>query len=184
MSDLSYANLRCHYQTGRSYVVSGEGRNRVYGYRNGIQCNLGDIEQKEWCQMVKEVIQREGEQEVIQREGEQELYKQLLQHLKDHNYAKESNRELEFKALQLHASRIFDNEAWVDFLKFNWKYRPEIASSARLVWIIPECCKRPGEVTQVLLESHKHIDNRACCPHCGRWVRFKFYTTRVVSETQ
>ena len=173
MSDLSYADLRCHYQTGRSYVISGEGRNRVYGYRKGIQCNLGDIEQKEWCQMVKEVIQLEGEQE---------LYKQLLQHLKDHNYAKESNKELEFKALQLHARRIFDNEAWVDFLKFNRKYRPEIASAARLVLIVPECCKKPGEITRALLDSHNHIDNRACCPHCGRWVRFLFYTTTEMEE--
>lgn len=173
MSDLSYADLRCHYQTGRSYVVSGEGRNRVYGYRTGVLCNLGDIEQKDWCEMVKELIQQKGEQE---------LYKHLLQHLKDYNYAKESIKELEFKALQLHASRIFDNEAWVDFLKFNRKYRPEIASSARLVWIVPECCKRPGEITQTMLDSNQHIENRACCPHCGRWVRFKLYTTTEMEE--
>ena len=173
MLELTFDDLRCHYQNGRALLLSGEGRNRVYGYRTGVQCKLGDIERSEWIRMVKDAIDRAGEQA---------LYEQLLQHLKDHNYAKESNRELEFKALQLHASRIFDNEAWVDFLKFNWKYRPEIASSARLVWIIPECCKRPGEVTQVLLESHKHIDNRACCPHCGRWVRFKFYTTTEMEE--
>lgn len=173
MSDLNYSDLRCHYQTGRSYVISGEGRNRVYGYRNGIQCDLGDIEQKEWCQMVKEVIQQSGEQE---------LFQQLLQHLKEHNYAKESNKELEFKGLLLHASRIFDNEVWVDYLKFNRKYRPEIASSARLVWIVPECCKRPGEITQTMLDSHKHIRNRTFCPHCGRWIRFKFYTTTEMEE--
>lgn len=173
MSDLSYADLRCHYQTGRSYVVSGEGRNRVCGYRTGVQCNLGDIEQKEWCEMVKELIQRKGEQE---------LYKQLLQHLKDHNYAKESIRELEFKALQLHASRIFDNEAWVDFLKFNRKYRPEVASSARLVWIVPECCKKSGEITRTMLDSHKHIDNRVCCPHCGRWAHYEILTTLEMEE--
>ena len=73
MSELSFAALRCRYQTGRSYVVSGEGRNRIYGYRNGVQCDLGDIERKDWCEMVRELIQREGEQE---------LYQQLLQHLK------------------------------------------------------------------------------------------------------
>lgn len=172
MNEYTFSDLRCHYQTGRSYVVSGEGRNRVYGYRTGVQCNLGDIEQKEWCDMVKALIQRKGEQE---------LYKQLLQHLKDHNYAKESTKELEFKALQLHASRIFDNEAWVDFLKFNRKYRPEVASSARLVWIISECCKKPGEITQVMLDSHNH-DNRVCCPHCGRWAHYKILTTKEMEE--
>lgn len=172
MCDLTFENLRCHYQTGHSYVVSGEGRNRVYGYQHGIQCNLGDIEQKEWCQMVTEVIHREGEQI---------LHQQLLQHLKDHNYAKESIKALEFKALQLHASRIFDNDAWVDFLKFNRKYRPEIASSARLVWIVPDCCKMPGEITQAMLDSNMH-DNRVCCPHCGRWTHYEIKTTLEMEE--
>lgn len=62
MADISFADLRCHYQTGRSFVVSGEGRSRIYGYRNGVRCNLGDIEQTEWCQMVKDAIQSAGEQ--------------------------------------------------------------------------------------------------------------------------
>ena len=101
MSELSFAALRCRFQTGRSYVISGEGRNRVYGYRTGVQCDLGDIERTEWADMVRELIHQKGEQK---------LHQQLLQHLKDHNYAKESKSELEFKALELHADRIFDNE--------------------------------------------------------------------------
>ena len=172
MSDATFADLRCQYQTGRSYVISGEGRNRVYGYRTGIQCALGDIEKSEWCQMVREQIQQFGEQV---------LYTQLLEWLKDHNYAKESMKQLEFKALQLHASRIFDNEAWVDFLRFNRKYRSEIASSARLIWIVPECCKKPGEITQVMLDSHNR-DNRVCCLHCGRWAHYKILTTLEMEE--
>ena len=71
MNEYTFSDLRCHYQTGRSYVVSGEGRNRVYGYRTGVQCNLGDIEQKEWCEIVKELIHRKGEQE---------LYKFVYEH--------------------------------------------------------------------------------------------------------
>ena len=157
MSELSFADLRCHYQTGRSYVVSGEGRNRIYGYRNGVQCDLGDIERKDWCEMVRELIHREGEQK---------LYQQLLQHLKDHNYAKESKSELEFKALELHADRLFDNELWVDFLKFNQKYRSEVIASTRLILIMPECCKRPGYLT---LSRYNQNTRYNCCPHCGRW---------------
>ena len=104
--------------------------------------------------------------DLICRSGEQKLYEQLLQHLKDHNYAKESKTELEFKALELHADRIFDNELWVDYLKFNSKYRPEIISSTRLILIIPECCKKPGYLTQA-----RYVENASfnCCPHCGRW---------------
>ena len=85
MPDVSFADLRCRFQTGRSYVVSGTGRNRIYGYRTGVMCQLGDIERSDWIQMVKDLIHRSGEQK---------LYEQLLQHLKDHNYAKESKSEL------------------------------------------------------------------------------------------
>ena len=106
MLDVSFSDLRCRFQTGRSYVVSGTGRNRIYGYRTGVMCQLGDIERSDWIQKVKDLICRSGEQK---------LYEQLLQHLKDHNYTKESKSELEFKALELHADRIFDNELWVVF---------------------------------------------------------------------
>lgn len=77
-TEMSFADLRCHFQTGRSFVISGTGRNRIYGYRTGVQCNLGDIERGDWIQMVKDVIHQSGEQK---------LYDQLLQHLKDQNYA-------------------------------------------------------------------------------------------------
>lgn len=119
--------------------------------------------------------------DVISREGEQQLYQQLLQHLKDHNYAKESKSELEFNALQLHAARIFDNEAWVDFLRFNRKYRPDVAASARLVRIRPICCKMPGEITQTMLEQNKST-NTAPCPHCGRWAEYELLTTTEMEE--
>ena len=61
MSELSFAALRCHFQTGRSYVIYGEGRNRVSGYRTGVHCDLGDIERSEWIDMVKDMIRRSGE---------------------------------------------------------------------------------------------------------------------------
>ena len=108
--------------------------------------------------------------DLICRSGEQKLYEQLLLHLKDHNYAKESKSELEFKALELHADRIFDNELWVDYLKFNSKYRPEIVSSSRLILIMPDCCKKPGYLTQARYEENASYN---CCPHCGRWTEIR-----------
>ena len=65
-NEITFAALRCHFQTGRSYVISGEGRNRVYGFRSGVQCDLGDIEKSEWIRMVKEHISRQGEEELHQ----------------------------------------------------------------------------------------------------------------------
>ena len=57
MREFTFDDLRCRHFTGRSYIKSGEGRNRVYGYRTGIQCDLGDVEQSEWFRMVRELIE-------------------------------------------------------------------------------------------------------------------------------
>lgn len=171
-TEIAFADLQCHFQTGRAYVISGEGRNRVYGYRSGVQCNLGDLEKSEWISMVRECISRHGEEK---------LHQQLLQYLKDQNHARESRAEIEFKALQYHAARIFDNETWVDFLTFNRKYRPEVAASARLVWIRTACCKKPGEVTRSMLEQGQST-NTICCPHCGRWAEYELLTSKEMEE--
>ena len=133
-----------------------------------MKCNLGDIERSEWCQLVKDLIVHKNEQG---------LYQQLLQYLKEHNYTNATRAKLEQEALVLHAARIFDNESWVGVLEFNRKYRPEVAASTRLVWIRTECCKKPGEVTLAMLETHKHIDGTAICPHCGRWAHYEILTT-------
>ena len=69
MSEFTFLDLRCRFQTGRSFVVSGKGRNRIYGYRNGVQCALGDLERSKWCELAREMIDLKGEQE---------LHKQLL----------------------------------------------------------------------------------------------------------
>ena len=86
MRELTFGDLRCRDFTGRSYIKSGEGRNRVYGYRTGIQCDLGDVEQSEWFRMVRELIDRKGEQH---------LYAQLLEYLTEHNYVKRTKAQLE-----------------------------------------------------------------------------------------
>lgn len=144
MSDLTFQDLRVHYGTGRAYTISGQGRNRVMGYRTGKQCDAGDIETREWCALVKEAIERAGEQQ---------LFRNLLEYLKERNYAKASKTELEEKALELHASRIFDNQLWVCFLDFNQAYRPELLENIRLVLIVPECCKKPGYITYARFEN-------------------------------
>ena len=161
MPELTFEDLRCHYQNGRALLISGEGRNRVYGYRTGVQCKLGDIERDEWIRMVKDAIQSAGEKM---------LYEELLQHLKDHNYTGDSRAELEFKALELHASRIFDDELWVDYLQFNLKFRPEVIDPTRLVLVMPDCCKKAGQLTWARFEENREYN---CCPHCGRWTEIR-----------
>ena len=37
---LTFADLRVHYYTGRSYLISGEGRDKVFGYRHGVMTDI------------------------------------------------------------------------------------------------------------------------------------------------
>lgn len=161
----TFEDLRMHYHTGRSYLISGTGRDRKYGYRHGVKCNLGDLEESDWIQKVKELIQRSGEEQ---------LYEQLLEWSREHNFAKESEKELRIRALELHAYRIFDNEGWVDYLAFNRKYRPEVIDPSRLRWIRTVCCNKPAQTTVKLIEEI--YDKRTCCPICGRWSFFEILT--------
>ena len=72
------------------------------------------------------------------------------------------------------------NIPWVDFLKFNRKYRPEVAAATKVVYIRTECCSKPGAIPQTQLDSR--IDDRVCCPHCGRWTHYEIMTTLEMEE--
>ena len=45
---LTFADLRVHYYTGRSYLISGEGRDKVFGYRHGVMTDIGDLPETEY----------------------------------------------------------------------------------------------------------------------------------------
>ena len=164
MNDLTFEDLRPHFGTGRAYVISGTGRDRVYGYRTGIRCNAGDIEVSEWREKVKELIESHGEQE---------LFRQLLTHLKETNYTKASKAVLEQETLELHASRIFDNPLWVDFVPFNQRFRPEVLQTVKLIPVMPECCKKEGFITEASHLERTSAEGKNYCPHCGRWTMMK-----------
>ena len=114
-NDLTFADLRFHFGTGRAFIKSGSGRDAVYGYRNGVMTDVGDIEESEWAQLMMDLIKRSGE------EG---LQAQLRLWAKEHCAWLHTKKEVEMHALELHSSRIFDNPKWVDYELFNREYRP------------------------------------------------------------
>ena len=59
-----FAALRVHYATGQAYLISSNPKKK-YGYRHGIQCDLGDIEESEWQRLVMGLIKRCGEQKLF-----------------------------------------------------------------------------------------------------------------------
>ncbi len=160
--DLTFEDLRVHYGTGRAYTISGKGRDRVMGYRTGMQCNMGDIEISEWRAMVRELIVRKGEQD---------LFEQLYAYMKEHNYAMMTKSQLDQEALELHAARIFDDPLWVDFIPFNERFRPETLQAVKLVCVIPECCKKAGFITDARYRERTPPRDENYCPHCGRWTK-------------
>ena len=106
---LTHADLRAHYGTGQAILLSGSGRDKKYGYRNGIQTDVGDIRVDVWCQLVHELVIRSGEEA---------LYAQLAAWEKARNYCSRTKEELEEHTLQLYAMRIFDLPDWVDYAAF------------------------------------------------------------------
>ena len=61
---LTFSDLRFLYSTGRSYTISGSGRNRSTGYRNGVMTPVGDLEISEWSALMHRLIDRAEEREI------------------------------------------------------------------------------------------------------------------------
>jgi hypothetical protein len=158
----AFADLRVHYQTGCSYLISGAGRNKVTGYRNGVMTNLGDLDLSDWQNRASALIARYEEEMLLE-----DLYRWLS----EHNYPQDSVKELRMRALELHMARIFDNPAWVDYIPWNRRFRAGILDESRFIWVETECCHETGPVTEEQIK--KAYENRICCPHCGR---FSAYT--------
>lgn len=173
LDNVTFSDLRIHYRTGRAYLIRQEGRTKTYGYRKGMQTDLGDLEENTWVQLVSGLIQTSGEQQ---------LQKGLLEWEQEHNYCHNSRKEMEIHVLELYTDRIFDNPLWVDYIPFNRKYRPEVLASAKLVWIQTECCKIPAQITQEQLEKNTSNTYGVPCPLCGRWSAFHICPPEEVSE--
>lgn len=140
---------------------SGFGRDKKYHPWSGVKTDLGEIEEKAWCQIAEALINRKGESALL---------KSLIEWETNHNYAHASKKVVRKEALQLHVARLFDNPLWVHFVPFNRQYRPEVLETAHLVTVVNECCNTPGEVTQEQVDQS--ANGMIACPCCGRWSPF------------
>ena len=122
--------------------------------------DLGDLEISEWKRLIIALIEYHGEQE---------LQHWLRDWIKAEDPCMHSNDEVETYALELHAARIFDDPAWVDYIPFNRKYRPDVLATADLVWIQTACCGEVRQVTRSQYENMAQRSNAAYCHACGDW---------------
>lgn len=161
-SDIKFSDLRVHYETGRAYTIKLNGYGKRTAYRNGKMTDIGDIESNKWCALMRELIHREKE-DFLQADLT-EWY---------HEYpALRDRKRLEEYTLELHAARVFDDEAWVDFVPFNRKYRPKVLEDIELIRVETMCCKKACQVTQRQIECA--YDGKICCPYCGRYSEFAY----------
>lgn len=116
INELTCSQISVHTHSGRSFLISGSGRDRKYGYRSGCVTDIGDILEDDWISLAKHLIERDQEQD---------LFEGLLEYSKTCAWL-HTSKERENYALQLHMARIFDNPQWVGYQEYNRKYRPEI----------------------------------------------------------
>jgi len=158
VDELTFADLRYQFGTGRSFLISGTGRDKKFGYRNGVMTAVGDIEISKW----KELMQA-----VILRFGEEELHTQLCEWEMENTPWPHTKAETLEYALELHSARIFDDPQWVDFIPFNRKYRPEVLEKANLIQIRYPCC---GAVFERTKERFDRENGKEYCHTCKDWV--------------
>ena len=117
---LTYESIRFRTHTGRAFFMSDRGFKKKYRYRHGVQTPIGDIEESLWYELM---------QELIVQNGDTVLFEQLLEWFMDNPVAGRSKAEKERYVLRCFSHRIFDNEAWIDYIPFNQTYRSTILNA-------------------------------------------------------
>ena len=138
-----------------------ENGRKVTRFISYVHTRRGNVERSQWQSMVRELI-REA--------GEEELFQQLLEWTGERTLWLKTEKERENYALELHASRIFDKEEWVDFVPFNRKYRPARLASVGLVPVVADCGGK--EFITTLAQIQNDIGT-VSCPYCGRFSNYK-----------
>ena len=107
--DATFSDLSGGVETGRA--VRGLDGKSYKGYREGVLTKLGDVEKSVWCEAMRRLIARSGEQDI---------FKLLIEHISGYAWIR-TKAQAEYYALELHSNRIFKNEKWVDYQPFRVK---------------------------------------------------------------
>lgn len=106
IQELTCEQIRIHFGTGRSILVSGTGRDKKYTYRSGCMTDIGDILDADWFALARFIIERDGEQD---------LYNGLVEYVNGCAWLR-SKSEREEYALDLHMARAILNNNIEEFL--------------------------------------------------------------------
>lgn len=142
-----FEQLGCRYLSGRAYEKPRTGRTREWGYNDFVMTAQGEIEINQWRQKVLNLITEAGEED---------LQRALNAWVQEHYGWCDTDLKAMHEAIQLHASRIFDDPLWVDFIPFNERYRPEVLKDIEIVRYKSNRrnkCDAEGVATKALADS-------------------------------
>ena len=164
-TQITRENLRYMYGTGQAISFKNSQGNKVSNYRVGVQTALGDIEVSLWMELVRKLIEQENDQEI---------FEQLLEWEKDNNHiGSKTKNDLLREAMQSYTYRIYDNKAWVDYVHFNMKYRPEILENdLDLMYVRLACCDRTSRIPKEQIRHYNEDPDTVPCPYCNKGTKF------------
>lgn len=164
-TQITRESLRFMYGTGQAFTFKNSQGHKISRYRVGVQTVLGDIEVSLWTELVKKLIEQKNDQEI---------FRQLLEWEKAHNYIdSKTDADLLYDTLKCYTHRIYDNKAWWDYVRFNFKYRPEILENdSDLLLVRLACCGRECRIPKEQKQHNYEAPDTVPCPYCNRSTMF------------
>lgn len=152
-----------HYQDIYSPSASGRRRREKTISWSRFVTPIGSILQDVWYDVAVKIIYREYDgwlldalDEWLREYGSQVYLAGSSKAAKDEMARKE--------AIEFTVSKQYDNEAWVSFIPFNFKYRKSALGGKVFLKTVSSCCKKPGLISPQV----NTYNGNYYCPHCGR----------------
>lgn len=164
LEQLTQENLRVHHGTGQSVLISGSGRDKKFRYRVGKQTNLGDIENSVWKELVRMLIEKNGDQELVRNYREWN---------KGNKARVRNEAELEEETFEYYTAQLCLSRSWCDYVCFNRRYYPErLDNDPTLIRIRVACCDKECRVPEEQFHHNYEAPDSVPCPFCGRGSSF------------
>lgn len=170
LETLDYGMIRFQYGTQRNNSIYEKGAGgrmylKQFRYRTGVMTPIGDILHQVWYELAIVLINRNYDGWLLDALVDWYVTYGPQRYLAKHTQNMKKD-EAHRSAIEGCVRRIYDNEDWVDYIPFNWMYRPRLVEGKPFLIILPECCNRKGQIS----EQIGHFNDRCYCPHCGRWM--------------
>lgn len=173
-SMVTHESLTPHYGTGQAIRLPDRHFEKRYKYRNGVQTDIGDIEESVWIELAKWLVEKEHAEE---------HFAHILEWKKEFNYVEaKTPAQLYKEALECFIRRLPDSKSWWDYIRFNARYRPSLLDDPTLLTVRVDCCGKECKVAAEQIEKRFEAEPVVPCPLCNRASTFKIIHPGLTSE--